>query len=194
MFKGLSTGLLNIAIRRNIVEADMLEEYTYGLNMFFTITLNVLSALAIGIVMHMLLEIIIFIVTYKTLRKYVGGSHSKNALRCYISSCIVYILVLIAVKYCKVSNTILTIGILGCTAIVFIIAPVEAEKKPLDEIEKRVFGRRSKIIICIVDIIYLVFAYLIRNTHFQRIHIVIVVSIIAVTIFALEGKIRQLIT
>lgn len=192
MFKRISSDLVNKAIQRDVVKADNQEEYIYGINAFLTTIFNIASALAIGFFMNMTLEIVLFVIVYKSLRKYVGGSHSKNAKRCYLSSCVTYIAALCVIKYYPISAAATTPAVIICAAVIFVIAPIEAEKKPLDEIEKIVFGRRSKISIAVWVGIYLVLCFIPNAPLMNHCAVVVAVSIAVVTIFAAEGKIYQL--
>lgn len=192
MFKKLSSNLVNTAIQRKVIDRSNTDEYAFGLNAFFTVIFNIISAMIIGVIMNMLFEIVLFIITYKLLRKYVGGGHSKTSIRCYISSCITYIIALIGIKYYPISANITTLIVIICACIMFIIAPVEAEKKPLDDVERVVFKRRSRITVVICTIIFLLLHYISYIPYGYYCSVVIAVSIIVVTIFLIEGKMHQI--
>lgn len=186
MFKSVSGTIVNNAIEKGIINSEDKEEISYGLNTFFTLTINVASALVIGLLFHMLIEIALFIFVYKSLRKYIGGSHAKNAKRCYISSCIIYVAVLFCIKYYLVSSVLTTILTCSSMALLWIVAPVEAPKKPLDKIEYNVFKHRSHISIAVCLCIFLFLHYL-PNHYSYYYSNVIAVSVYAVTIFAIIG-------
>lgn len=190
MFKTISKKLVNSAVRRKIINVAEIDNCLYGLNAFLTLAVNVLSALIIGLIMHMPLETVLFILVFKLLRKYVGGSHSKTALRCYISSCATYLLVLMLIKHYPLLKTVSFIITLTSAVILYIISPVEAEKKPLDYIERVVFRKRSRItvIVCVCafmllySIDYIPYAYYCST--------IISVSMCTVTLFAITGKLK----
>lgn len=191
MFKGLSTKLVDAAIQRNIIEPESKEENIYGLNICLTAMLNMIFALVIGLIMDMMIEMILFIVVFKSLRRYVGGAHSKNDIRCFISSCVTYVIALNVIKYYNIPSIITMITILICALVIFLIAPVEAEKKPLDEIEREVFGRRSIICLAIWLAIFLTLNDIPNVQYANHCAVVIAVGIVTVTVFAIEGKIIQ---
>ena len=155
-------------------------------------TLNVLSALIIGITAHMLTEIILFIFTYKSLRKYVGGSHSPNARSCYITSCITYAIALAVIAHYPLSSLVSAVMVIICSVIMYIIAPVEAEKKPLDDIERKVYRRRSRLTIIIFLSAFMLLHYIPNVPYGYYCSTVISVGIFTVTVFAVEGKIQQI--
>lgn len=183
--------MVGSAVRKEIVKADDAEDYTYGLNTFLTTLANVLSALAIGLLMHMLVEIAVFIVVYKCIRKYVGGSHAKNAARCYISSCIIYAAVLVAIRYWPFSETVTVMMTVISAAVMYVTAPVEAEKKPLDDIERKVFKRRSVIVVSIFLAVFFILNYAGFIPYGEKFAVVTAVGIITVAIFAAAGWIMQ---
>ena len=78
---------------------------------------------------------------------------------------------------------------LGSAIILFILAPVEAKNKPLDNIEKRVFRFRSRISIIVILCVFMILHYL-PNEYTYYCSTIISVSVIAVTVFAVEGKLK----
>lgn len=189
MFKSFSETIVNSACERDIIKNKDKEESIYGLNTFLTLAANVLSALLIGFLFHMLAEITLFILVYRSLRKYIGGSHADTAFKCYITSCITYITVLICIKYYPISNIITTVFVVFSALILWIFAPIEAQKKPLDEIEHKVFRHRSHITIIICLCVFLIFHH-IPNQYTYYYSNIIAVSIYAVTLFAVIGEIQ----
>lgn len=192
MFKTVSRKLVDTAVQRDIVKAENTEEYIYGLNAFMTTLVNIVSALIIGLSMQMLFEIVLFILVYKYLRKYTGGSHAKTAVRCYIASCITYIAALTAIKYYPFSSLVTTIIVLIAAAVLFVISPVEAEKKPLDEIERKVFRRKSRFNILFFVLIFLLLHYAPHIPYLYQCSVIIAVSVFTVMIFAVIGKLHQI--
>ena len=139
-------------MRKNAANSENIEEYIYGLNLFFTLSINVISALIIGFLMNMTFEI--------TIIKYYPFSSLPTIVLLYISAFILWI-----------------------------ICPVEAEKKPLDDIERKVFRHRGhiRILICICG--FMILVYYSRTYYFS---IVVVISMLTVTLFSIEGMLRLL--
>lgn len=190
MFKQLSTKLVNDSIQRDIIRPEQSEEYTYGINAFMTITLNIVSAIIIGFLLNMPLEIALFIVVFKFLRKYVGGSHASNAIRCYISSCAIYIVVLSVIKYYSFSSVV-TVCLAAISALImYLLAPVDAIKKPLDNLERKVFKKRAylRITICFLMFILLHYTTFISKSYYLS--IIIMVSMVTVSVFMISGKLK----
>lgn len=189
MFKRISGSIINSAIDKKIIKNDERDEMIYGLNTFLTVIVNILSSLFIGFLFHMVAEVILFILVYKSLRKYVGGSHASTAWLCYISSCVTYVIVLICIMYYPLSNTVTTIAVCISAIVLWILAPVEAPKKPLDEIEQKIFKQRSRISIIVCVFVFLILHY-IPNQYTYYYSNVAAISIYAVTLFAIIGKLQ----
>lgn len=192
MFKKQAKHLVDVAVENGAARSENAEEYTYGLNIFLTVAANICTAAAIGVLMNSLIEMLLFIVVYKSLRKYIGGSHSKTVVSCYISSCITYIIAVVIIKLYPLSPIMTNVAVLASVVIIYLIAPVEADKKPLDDKERMVFRCRSRISITVMAVIFLILHYIPFISYSYHYSIVVAVGICAVTIFAIEGKLHQL--
>lgn len=84
---------------------------------------------------------------YMPLRIYAGGYHARTQLRCYISSVVLIVAVLLAIEFIPWTNFIvITISIVS-GLIIFILSPVEDMNKPLDAAEVKVYGKKTRIIL-----------------------------------------------
>ncbi len=190
MFKSPSKKLVNIALQRNIIQHDDVGECVYGINTFFTIALNIITIFIVGLLTHMLIEIALYIVIFKSLRRYVGGSHSSTAFRCYISSFITYTASILVIKYYPLPEYWTIIIALLSAAIMFLFAPVEAIKKPLDDLERRVFKKRAYIRIIICLMLFIPLYFLTSVPYAYDYSVVIMISMLTVAIFTVSGKIQ----
>lgn len=80
----LSRKIGNDLIKSDIVKAEDAKIYIYGINQILTYVINVFSALIIGAILGVFLEITVFMAAYIPLRSFAGGYHAKTPLRCYI--------------------------------------------------------------------------------------------------------------
>lgn len=190
MFKYLSEKLVNTAVHRNIIPDNEIEECVYGINAFFTVALNLLTVFAIGAAAHMLIEITIYIIIFKSLRKYVGGIHATTPLRCYIYSCFTYLAVLTAIKFYPLPELGTFCLALSAAAVMLLLAPVDAIKKPLDDKERLVFGRRAYIRILISLILFLTLYFIKAFPDAYYYSVVVMVSMLIVAVFTVIGKIK----
>ena len=132
--------------------SDENELYIFGVNQFLNMLLNILTALFIGILFGETLQIVLFMLAYIPLRSYAGGWHSRTPLRCYIFSVIMLIAVSVSMKNLSGAEWIYYFILAAAVLVVLILAPVEDRNKPLDEIEHKVYKRRTVIITAAADI------------------------------------------
>lgn len=163
MFSKLSEYLTQQLENENIISADKRELYKYGFQNGLILILNFVTSVTIGVVFGKALESILLLVAYMPLRSYAGGHHSDSSKRCYVvSSCIMGIWVgmlrtgALSTSCCVI---ILTLGAAVCLC----IAPVEDKNKPLDETERRVFRKRSIIILFLEILIWLFLSFVIKK-------------------------------
>lgn len=137
MRKGWPARLIEYLTSHGAYLKDDAEVYEYGLQMGLDMLLNIISTLFIGFLMGMATESALFLVGYILLRTYAGGYHAESALGCYIQSCI---MVACALLFCKhlPADMITTVSVAFVAVsgpVIFLLAPVAATHKPLDEVE-----------------------------------------------------------
>ena len=126
-------------VKSQKIKLEDQELYRYGIEQGILILLNVLTALAIGLIFHCLFYVVIFSVAFVPLRSYAGGFHAKTFSRCYILS------VLMLISFC-VFNKISIISKYSFI-IILILSPVETKTKPLDELETKVYRKKTRFIL-----------------------------------------------
>lgn len=149
--------------KHNYVNDDNYEFVRYGFELLCMKTIIYIVIIIIGIITKSTIEIFAFMFAYQPLRMYCGGYHAQNRLVCIFSSLLMLCFVIFLGKV--VPNTY--IPILSFTTmliggiIIFLTSPVETPTKPLDEIERAVFRKRSFIVLIIIILISMI-AYLLK--------------------------------
>lgn len=69
----LSRKIVNDLTRSDIVKAEDAEIYIYGINQILMYSINISSALIIGLIFGKFFEAAVFIVAYCSLRSFAGG-------------------------------------------------------------------------------------------------------------------------
>lgn len=187
MIHSLSDRTIRYAIKNGYIKKEQYDEYLYALSMLLNILITDITMLCIGFFMRMIWECIIFWLVYKALRKYCGGFHFGTSLKCYLSSCVMCPAVLIVVRYVPYNESIWCIFTVAAAVMLFILSPVEAKNKPLDEKERRFFGRTARVLITVILICWCVASMILHNDTFSKI---ISLSIVSVTAFVIAGKIH----
>lgn len=176
MFQTTAQKITDRLCSQDIIEDADKELYVYGFNMLLTVSLNIISTIIIGLLFGMVFESIAFLVAYIPLRSYAGGYHARTPLRCYIISLLLIVLILLTLNL--IGESVLALFILSGigTIICVTMSPVEDANKPLDEIEKQEYRKRTLVILSIEMIIFIISIFVLMK-----------VAAVISTSLALEG-------
>jgi len=156
MFEKASEAVTRKLQENNTIDEEQYEICRYGLQQGFTVILNVVTTLIIGMIMKGLLYAVVFTILYIPLRSNAGGYHAKTAIRCYLYSILLMIAVLLAIKHIAIPSFICIIIFVISIAVICILAPIEDSNKPLDEIEVKVYHKRTLIILAIESMLFII--------------------------------------
>ncbi len=183
----LSGKIGNNLVHSNVIKEEDAEIYIYGINQILVSVLNVSSALIIGLIFGVFFEIAVFMAAYIPLRSFAGGYHAKTPLRCYVFSVIMLIVVSTGMKYLYMADLVYYVILAAATLVVFVLAPVEDRNKPLDEIEHKVFKRRT-ILIASVE---LTLALLLKLLMLDDLFIATAYSFVVLSLMLIAGKAKN---
>lgn len=147
MFQKLSERITEWLLINETISKEDKEIYLYGIQQGMIAFVNLGTTIGIGMVFGHLWDSILFLVAYVPLRSFAGGYHAKTAVRCYFFSIVMMIAVLWVMRYVPYLGLVC-----GCLTIVsgstiWFLAPVEDRNKPLDDAEKKVYGKRARYIV-----------------------------------------------
>lgn len=175
-------------VRSNVVKAEDAEIYIYGINQILISVLNVFSALIIGLIFGVFFEILVFMAVYIPLRSYAGGYHARTPLRCYIFSVIMLIAVSLGLKYLCIAEWVYYVIFALVIIIICVLSPVEDRNKPLDEIEHKIYKKRTIFVV----VAELTIALLLKLVMFDNLFIAIAYSFVVLSLMLIGGKIKNL--
>ena len=132
-------------MKKNIINEDELPVYQYGMQVLIGNIAGMLTVLIVGILISRLVESIIFITIYATLRIYTGGYHARTPLVCNIVFLGTY-LVTVMLEALKVNNSVVWIVYLLSCLIILRFSPIENVNKELDEKDKEIYRNKCLII------------------------------------------------
>ena len=117
----------------------------YGLNSAIEQSANVLTTVVIGISFGLLLESIVFLVSFSMVRMYAGGYHCKSAIHCYFMSSGIIVAVLAIVKFTPMEYIIpiSVIALLLSVPVILKLAPVGTVNRPLDAMEQKHYRKKT---------------------------------------------------
>ncbi len=151
----------------------------YGLKKVSMLIEDMVFTLICGWVLGVIVESMIFQISFTILRIHVGGYHAKSEHQCKVQSAIVTVLALVLIKEISFMAWYGYLAMVMISIFIMVNAPVEAKNKPLSVKEKCVNHKKSCIIIVLLNILTGIFAYL----HLDFIVIPLIVSIIIVGMF-----------
>lgn len=132
-----------------IVSESDIEIYVFGFYQIVMLLLNVVTTLLLGVAFQLTVPCIILNIAYIFIRISAGGYHADAPVKCYIYSTLMIALLLSVIKWVHIPNTVLASMLVISVIVIIILAPVETENNPLDEIEKKVYRKRSLIVLSI---------------------------------------------
>lgn len=120
----------------------------YGLELNIMKGLISAAMLAAAFLFGSVPAVIVFMLVYPPMRSCCGGYHARTRTACFISSMLILAAVIAASKLIKYTAALFaSIGLYAAGALlVLLLAPVAAVNKPFDDVERRVFRRRSLIV------------------------------------------------
>lgn len=177
----------NNLVHSGVIKEEDAEIYIYGINQILTSVLNVSSALIIGLIFGVFTEVAIFMAAYIPLRSFAGGYHAKTPLRCYIFSVIMLIIVSIGMKCISIEEWIYYVILAAAASVVLILAPVEDRNKTLDEIERKVYKKRT-ILIAAVEF---TLALLLKLLMLDNLFIATAYSFVVLSLMLIAGKAKK---
>ena len=183
----LSRKIVNDLTRSDIVKAEDAEIYIYGINQILMYSINISSALIIGLIFGKFFEAAVFIVAYCSLHSFAGGYHAKTPLRCYVFSVIMLIIVLVGIKYLYLTEWMYYVVLLAAALVVIVLSPVEDKNKPLDEIEYRVYKKRT-ILIAATE---LLIGIVLKLMGLDNLFVAVVYSFVVLSFMLVAGKVKN---
>lgn len=145
MLRRIADSIAVLFLKKNIINEDELPVYQYGMQVLICNIAGMLTVLIVGILISRLVESIIFITIYATLRIYTGGYHARTPLVCNIVFLGTY-LVTVMLEALKVNNSVVWIMYLLSCLIILRFSPIENVNKELDEKDKEIYRNKSLII------------------------------------------------
>lgn len=168
-------------------EEEKDELVSYGLMRVRGILISTLLVIGMGYLFGVPWNALVFWFTFCIIRRYAGGYHADDRIRCYVISLLILTGVILGIKYVRI-NEYLLFGIhLFCLILICALAPVETENKRLEADEKIRYKRKTKRN-AIVVFTFSGVMYLIGEYHFVFAE---AAAYIVVTVLLLVGKLKN---
>lgn len=150
--KSISGTIANALWTQGIIQEEDIDTCRYGLDVFISSSLEIVSILIIAALVGNLFEAVLLFVAFIPLRVYAGGYHANTRLKCYVISLGVYgLLTLLTLMISKeVYATVNIIFTLISLVTVLTSAPVIHKNKSISEVEMKHY-RKFSISICLLE-------------------------------------------
>lgn len=150
--KNISNGIADMLWTQGIIQEDDIDKCKYGIDLFISSFLEIISILAIAAILGNFIETVLLFVFFIPLRIYAGGYHADTKLKCFIISLVMYgfSYTLANITPSEMFVLINIIGTLFSLIMVLIMAPIIHINKNVNDIERRNY-RKISIEICLVE-------------------------------------------
>lgn len=159
----------------------------FGLERFKIVVISLALIIITGSLLNETIRSIMFVVCILPLRQNAGGYHMKNSQTCAVFSYILFLLLILCIKFLDADYRICVLTWIGCFVLILLLAPIGTENHQLDMAEKKVYGRRSRFICCIESALFLILVYF-RKAYWYK---VILFAEIIETVLLVIGKIQE---
>lgn len=163
MIERLSEKFVGKLISVGIISETDADVYLFGFFQLVMMLLNIVTTIVLGVLFELLLPCILLNVSYIAIRTSAGGHHADSPMRCYVNSTIMISVLLAVIKWITFQRTVSVIMLAVAIIFIWITAPVETENNQLDETEKSVHRKRSRIIMIIETIVFAICMILGKN-------------------------------
>lgn len=172
-------------IDSNIIKIENKEIYEFGSRQLISIIFDILLSLAIGFLMDSIEEMLIFLITFATIRRYAGGYHANKKYKCIILSLLMEVMAILTILNYKDELFFLTLlSVIG----IFLLSPIVTEKNPLEDFELQIYKKKTIILTSFWTILFLIFNYYNIEILFKSISIAIICIFILLIISWLKSN------
>lgn len=134
------------------------ELYEYGVFILLSNILFISVTVVLGLIFGLLPQSLVFFITFIVIRQYAGGYHASTELQCEIFTtlCILAIIIIMNLISGDLSFAIILVLSAFSAVLIFVFAPIDTDEKALDEIELKIFCKRTKLILIIIVAVIIV--------------------------------------
>lgn len=143
MLERIADKISNRLIQDSVIDADDVMIYKYGVRQAVLYLIDIISVVVLGILFSRVADGIIIVAAFMCLRMYAGGYHASTSAGCYVLTLVIITAGLSVVKYFNVDILFCSLMIAVSGAVIFTLSPVETPNKPLDDVEKMIYRRKS---------------------------------------------------
>lgn len=186
MISSAANNITNYLICEKVIKDDDREIYQYGFEQVFSSLLNIETMLLLGIILGKIYQSLVLILSFMALRSYSGGYHANTPLHCYLLTVMSISAALSIMKFITIDRFI-CLGLLVLSSVVILLlSTIGSKNKPLDEIEKIIYRKKTIIVWSVEICVAIVFIIL----DITEIHIAIMLAQVIISIALIFGNLQ----
>ncbi|SCG82403.1 accessory gene regulator B [Proteiniborus sp. DW1] len=155
MINQIACYIVNKMKNYDVANEENIDLYIYGLEILIITIIKYLGIFIISFLLGVVKEALVFVLAFSMLRNQAGGVHLDSFWQCFIITNVITFSCIFLSKALPINHTAIyqIIMLIVSIVLVLIFAPVDTENKPLNELEKKLYKRRSIYVILILSII-----------------------------------------
>lgn len=190
MISNLSKKVVKKLIASGNITSSERELYEYGIFILMSNILYIVVTAILGLAFGLFYQSLLFFIVFMVIRQYAGGYHASTELRCEIFTTLCILASIIIMRL--ISGNLSFVVVLGLTAflsvLIFVFAPIDTDEKTLDEVELKIFCKRTKLILIIIVAVIIVSFYF----EIKMICIPCCMSLILEGVLLIAGKTKKI--
>lgn len=187
MFHNISEKITDTLVKNGSIPAENKELYSYGFRQLFLILVNISTIFLIGLVFGEFWKTVLFSIGYLPIRSFAGGYHANTPTTCYFFSILMMLAFIIIIKVVSISTLPLIIMLLFSIITIILLSPTQDKNKPLDDLEKKVYKRKTLVLLSIETVFVIIFILInLLNTAFC-----LVLSLVSLSIILIIGRLKN---
>lgn len=157
MISKLSEKAVDVLSVHNCIAQDEKELYVYGFFMLFSKAFFFLLTIIYGMLFGVVLESVLFYITFIVLRSYAGGVHASKESTCTICTSLAMLLCVAAIRACmELSLLAVPLALLALSTIcILLLSPLDSAEKKLTEEEKKEYRKKSYVFTALILVVAL---------------------------------------
>lgn len=190
--ENMSKKIARYFIKQAIICGEDEETYSYGFEILLATIIAIFLTLFVGIIAGKILDTIIFLIVYCSLRQSAGGYHADTHMRCISTFVFMYILILFITNIVDVSekeNAVVFVLTL-CNICMSKFAPIGNSEISYDDYNSKTMKSKVMALLVIYEIFILYCLY--SNNSFEDYATIGVFAIVWESILLILGKIQNL--
>lgn len=185
----ISEYLSDYLLRDSNASEDEREIVQFGIESIIGNMTGLLLTITIGFCFGEPMVSLLFYILFFPLRKSAGGFHADTKGRCFIISVVILILSFTLFVMFEHSQLFFVMSFIAFGVIILILTPVDNPSKRYDNKERKIYRRRSLIVLVVESLIFVVACYFKWDTAIKSLEMVFFVGSSSMVMGSFKNKV-----